>query len=38
MAKQYSQLEIAVIYLDYLDVVTTSGDNYENDPWGNFEF
>ena len=38
MLKQYNQLEIKIIYLNNLDIVTESGDNYEDDPWGDLEF
>ena len=33
MLKQYDGVEINVIYLNASDVVTASGDNYEDDPW-----
>ena len=38
MLKQYEEIEIKIINLNNADIVTESGDNYENDPWGNFEY
>ena len=37
MLKQYDGVEINVIYLNVSDVVTASGDNYEDDPWVGLE-
>ena len=37
MLKQYDGVEINVIYLNDSDVVTASGDNYEDDPWVGLE-
>ena len=38
MRKQYDELEIKVINLNMEDVITASGDNFEDDPWGAFEY
>ena len=38
MLRQYDDVEIEITYLNNLDIVTESGDNYENDPWGGFEY
>jgi len=38
MRKQYDEVEIKVINLNSTDVITASGDNYEDDPWGDFEY
>ncbi len=38
MLKRYEELEIKIICLSNTDVVTASGDNYENDPWVGFEY
>ena len=38
MQKQYYGVEIEILYLNNLDIVTTSGDNYEEDPWGEVEY
>ncbi len=38
MLRQYDDVEIKVIYLNNSDIVTVSGDNYEDDPWGDFEY
>ena len=38
MLKQYDVVEIKIVYLNSADIVTASGDNYENDPWGNFAY
>lgn len=38
MLKKYDCLEIEIVYLDNADIVTASGDNYEDDPWGDFEY
>ena len=37
MLKQYDDVEMKIIDFNNLDVVTASGDNYEDDPWGAFE-
>lgn len=37
MLRRYDDVEIKLIYLDNVDVVTGSGDNYEDDPWGGVE-
>ena len=33
MAKQYEQLELEILFYS-TDVITASGDGYEEDPWG----
>ena len=38
MRKQYDGVEIKVITLNSVDVITASGDNYEDDPWVDFEY
>ena len=38
MQNKYNEVEIKVIYLPYQDVVTASGDNFEDDPWSDFEY
>ena len=38
MLRQYDDVEIKIIYLNNSDIVTASGDNYEDDPWGDFEY
>ena len=38
MLKQYEDVKIIVTYLNCVDIVTASGDNFEDDPWGNFEY
>ena len=38
MRKQYDDVEIKVINLNRTDVITASGDNYEDDPWVDFEY
>ena len=38
MLKKYDCLEREIVYLDNADIVTASGDNYEDDPWGDFEY
>ena len=38
MRKQYDELEIEIINLNKIDVITASGDNWEQDPWENFEY
>lgn len=38
MRKPYDEVEIKVINLNSADVITASGDNYEDDPWGDFEY
>ena len=38
MLKQYDGVAIKIIYLNNLDIVTASGDNYEEDPWSDFEY
>ena len=38
MQKQYDEIEIKVTNLNGKDVITASGDNYEDDPWGEFEY
>ena len=35
--KRYESLELELVLLEE-DIVTTSGDNYEDDPWGEFEY
>ncbi len=38
MLRQYENVEMEIIYFNHLDVVTASGDNYEDDPWGGLEY
>ena len=38
MLKQYDDVEVKIVCLNVADLITTSGDNYENDPWGGFEY
>ena len=38
MRKQYDELEMRVIIFNMEDVITASGDNFEEDPWDNFEY
>ena len=38
MRKQYDELEMSVIIFYMEDVITASGDNFEEDPWENFEY
>ena len=37
MLKQYGGVEIKILYLNNVDIVTASGDNFETDPWGELE-
>ena len=37
MLKQYDGIEIEILFLNNSDIVTASGDNYEDDPWGGLE-
>ena len=34
MGKQYEQLELEILFFCDEDVITASGDGYEEDPWG----
>ena len=38
MLKRYENVEIKIVYLNNVDIVTASGDNFEDDPWGDFEY
>ncbi len=38
MLKQYDTVEVKIVYFSNADVVTGSGDNYEDDPWVGFEY
>ena len=38
MHKQYDGVEIEILFLNNSDIVTASGDNYKEDPWGDFEY
>ena len=38
MQKEYQDVDISVIYQPCSDVITASGDNYEDDPWIGFEY
>ena len=38
MLKQYDGVEIEIIRLNSSDIVTASGDGYEEDPWIGFEY
>lgn len=38
MLKQYDDVEIKIVYLNVADIVATSGDNYEDDPWDGFSY
>ena len=39
MRKEYDNVEIKVIYLCTTDILTESGDIFEDDPWGSeFEY
>ena len=38
MQKQYEDIVIKVIMLNSADIVTASGDNFEDDPWVDFEY
>ena len=38
MQNKYEEVEIKVISFGREDVLTESGDNYENDPWGGFDY
>ena len=38
MQNEYKEVEIKVISFTCEDVLTASGDNYEDDPWGDFEY
>ena len=38
MLKRYEKVEIKIVYLNNVDIVTASGDNYEDDPWGDFDY
>ena len=35
--KRYELLELELVLLEE-DIVTASGDNYEDDPWGDFDY
>ena len=35
--KRYESLELELVLLEE-DIVTISGDNYEDDPWGEFDY
>lgn len=37
MLKRYDGIEMEIVYLNHLDIVTASGDRYEEDPWVGFE-
>ena len=37
MLKQYDGIEVEIVYLSNSDIVTASGDNFEEDPWGDLE-
>ena len=34
MEKQYEQLKLEILFFCVEDVLTASGDGYEEDPWG----
>ena len=38
MQKKYEEVEVKVISFVRDDVLTASGDNYEDDPWGDFDY
>ncbi len=38
MLKRYEEVEVKIVYLNNVDIVTASGDNYEDDPWGDFDY
>ena len=38
MLKSYDGVEMEIIYFNHLDIVTASGDNYEDDPWVDGEY
>jgi hypothetical protein len=38
MRKQYEDVVIKVMIFNSADVVTASGDNFEDDPWSTFEY
>ena len=38
MLKQYNDVGIEIVYLNNSDILTASGDNYEDDPWGDIEY
>ena len=38
MLRRYDDVEIKIIYLKDSDIIAASGDNYEDDPWGDFEY
>ena len=38
MRKQYDELDIKIICLNAVDVVTASGDNFQDDPWYGVEY
>ena len=35
--KDYKSPQLERIFV-YQDIITASGDNYEDDPWGDFEY
>ena len=38
MQKKYEEVEVKVSSFVCDDVLTASGDNYEDDPWGEFDY
>ena len=38
MEKQYEQLKLEILFFCDVDVLTASGDGYEEDPWGDGTF
>ena len=38
MRRQYDELDIKIITLNMEDVITASGDNFEDDPWYGVEY
>ena len=38
MQNEYKEVEIKVISFTCEDVLTASGDNFEDDPWVDFEY
>ena len=34
MEKQYEQLKLEIVFFYDEDIITASGDGYEEDPWG----
>ena len=38
MEKNYEQLKLEIYFFSNDDVITASGDNYEEDPWSGIDY